>query len=544
MAVNENTIKYGIRVKPEVANIYRDSSKSTIVGYAYASYELICTEVSDDKKFYYVPAYDGWIESSNFTIISTEVPEDVPEDQIKGAVNSKNITTSIVEPGNGAAGSVFAGMVGSNMSGVFGLPYQFLPSADRRLNNDNSGIGRKYAEKILGRNNFIYLQPGRCEFLPGASGSEKSAMLNSLLSGEGAGAGGSGRYYTFALDYGTYFGYVDKACSATASLLGIENQQITVNGTTARAGNFHWANALSSQYANKVLKTSNNIVYYMDGYNSMSEDFGNSTRESSLVSQVNGLSDQVKEINYLLGMSTDDSLYSHMEDEPLFSSVKQSLDGMVDSFTKGTGVLNAILGNSDTILSGGKIVFPELWSDSDYDRSYNIDIKLRSPDADEVSIFLNILVPYIHLMALTAPRDIGEKSVNGYKAPFLVRAFVRSMFNIDLGIITSLSVTKGGEGNWAVSTNLPTSIDISISIKDLYKSLFISDEVARFAANDAEIEHLMALAGVDYYDISIFNRASILAAVAGNAVTGIPTAIKSRITDYIDNALRPFAFTR
>ena len=285
MASSDDIIKYQIRVKPDVANVYRDSSKSTIVGYAYRGYELICTDVSKDKKFYYIPAFEGWIESSNFTIINIHVPEDIPEDQIKGAVNSKNITTSIVEPGNGAAGTVFANMVGSNMGGVFGLPYQFLPNTDRRLNNDNSGIGRKYAEKILSRNNFIYLQPGKCEFLPGASGADKSAMLQSLISGEGTGANGSGRYYTFALDFSSYFSYVDKACAATASLLGIENQQITVNGRTARAGNFHWANALSSQYANQVLKTSNNIVYYMDGYNSMSEDFGNSTRESSLLSQ-------------------------------------------------------------------------------------------------------------------------------------------------------------------------------------------------------------------------------------------------------------------
>lgn len=537
--------RYEVKIKPRTAYIYRDGSQTVIVGQANKNWKILVTKVSDDKKWYFAPAFNGWIASSNFTITNYNVPEDVPDDKIGGVVNSKNITTSIVNPGNDAAGSVFGSMLSSSMSGVFGLPYQFMPAVDRRLNNDNSGVGRKYAEKILGRNNFLYLQPGNCEFLPGASASERSAALNRLISGEG-GINGSGRYYQFALDFSDYYSYVNRACWATASLLGIENQKITINGRTERAGSFPWQEALSSQYANQVLKTSNNIVFYMDGYNSTSEDFGNSTRESSLVSQVNGLSDQVKELNFLLGVSTDTSLWdkSQIEDSATYSTVQESLNDMVSSFTKGTGVLNAILGNSDTILSGGKIVFPELWSDSDYDRSYNIDIKLRSPDADEMSIYLNILVPYIHLMALTAPRDIGKDSVNGYKSPFLVRAFARSMFNIDLGIITSLSVTKGGEGNWAVSTNLPTSIDISLSIKDLYKSLFISNANGRFVTNDAEIEYLMALSGVNYYDISLFNRASLAGTLIGGTISTIPSAIKTRITDYIDQALRPFAFTR
>ena len=209
-----------------------------------------------------------------------------------------------------------------------------------------------------------------------------------------------------------------------------------------------------------------------------------------------------------------------------YESTMSSIQKTVDSFTSGQGVLGAILGNATTVLSGGKLVFPELWSDSDYDRSYNIDIKLRSPDADDVSIFLNIIVPYIHLMALTAPRDFdGKYNSNGYVAPFLVRAYCRSMFNIDMGIITSMSVTKGGEGNWVANSGLPTSIDISLSIKDLYNSLYISKgaggikdslDMAKFVANDGEMEQLMTLAGVETRALNFGKRAELYGAILGN----------------------------
>ena len=323
--------------------------------------------------------------------------------------------------------------------------------------------------------------------------------------------------------------------------MGIENQSITINGRTATAGHYDWSNALSNTYS-RILNCSKNMVFYMDSYNQVSEDFGNSTRESSLVSQINGLSDTTKEINFLMGTAMASA---GMEDvNATFSSIEEN----IRTFTSGHGVLNALLGNVTTVLAGGKIIFPEIWSDSDYDRSYNIDIKLRSPEADEMSIYLNIIIPYIHLMALTAPRDFREEGaggVEGYKAPFLVRAFVRSMFNIDLGIITGLSITKGGEGNWSVATNLPTSVDVSLTIKDLYKSLYVTeDDAFKFVTNDAELEQLMALAGVNYYELTIGSKIGLAGSIFGGHITSIPTTVRNRITDYIDRALRPFVSAR
>ena len=192
------------------------------------------------------------------------------------------------------------------------------------------------------------------------------------------------------------------------------------------------------------------------------------------------------------------------------------------------------------------MVFPELWSDSDYDRSYSIDIKLRSPDADDVSIFLNIIVPYIHLMALTAPRDMdGLANSNGYVAPFLVRAFSISMFSIDMGIITDLSITKGGEGNWTTGSGLPTSVDVSLTIKDLYKSMYMTKATlnrndsffTKFIANDAEMEELMTLAGVQTQGISLERRWDILSAALGQGTRGVVRTPINKIREDISTFL-------
>ena len=75
-----------------------------------------------------------------------------------------------------------------------------------------------------------------------------------------------------------------------------------------------------------------------------------------------------------------------------------------------------------------------------------------------------------HLIALAAPRQL---SANGYTSPFLIRAFYKGLFNVDMGMIDSLTFTKGKEGAWT-PFGLPTEVDVSMSLKDMYQALFIS----------------------------------------------------------------------
>ena len=404
----------------------------------------------------------------------------------------------------------------SSVNSIIGMPYQFMQRVDRRLDD---GFGRKYREKIASRDNFVYFTPGKQTFLPGQDKSTKAnvlAALANMATGNDTDniLNANGRYYGLEPDAYTYYEYVNAACRSVAILMDIQNETVRIGNYSSSLKTFDWMKAKQNSYLNK-LSSSEHIIVYPDGLNSISEDFGNSTRESSLVSQVNGYSDTIKEINYFMTGSAD-SAYADMLQNDGFDSTLSAIQDGINKFTGGQGVLGALLGNSTTILSGGKLVFPELWNDSDYDRSYSIDIKLRTPDADELSIYLNLIVPLIHLMALTAPRDF-ETNSNGYVAPFLVRAYSRALFNIDLGIITSLNITRGGEGNWAAASNLPTSIDVSISVKDLYKSMYMSKysrlfgnsgdpTLAKFVANDGEMEQLMNLAGVNMTQLNMAQK--------------------------------------
>ena len=85
---------------------------------------------------------------------------------------------------------------------------------------------------------------------------------------------------------------------------------------------------------------------------------------------------------------------------------------------------------------------------------------------------MNIILPIFALVALVAPQSLSANP-NGYNSPFLVRATYKGIFNIDTGIITSMSITKGAEGMWTPD-GIPTQAEVSLTIKDLYQIMSVT----------------------------------------------------------------------
>ena len=221
-------------------------------------------------------------------------------------------------------------------------------------------------------------------------------------------------------------------------------------------------------------------------------------------------------------------------------SLADGLSGLTD--TLAGGMLSDLSQTGiNTVIHGGKIVFPKIWQDSSFSRSYSFSIKLRSPDHDSVSIFLNLLVPYIHLLALTLPRG-NTDDPNSYLSPFLVKAYCKGMFNVDMGIITDLSVTRGAECQWN-DDGLPTQIDINITIEDLYSSLFMSAgsgnvfDAYAVAKNTAMVDFLANMAGLNIAETEILRREKLFGILAGSEVKRIDNRIYNKFDTAISNLL-------
>lgn len=411
-----------------------------------------------------------------------------------------------------------SGMITTKTNGIEGLPYQFPPTVDRRATGD---LGRKYGEKIFSRLPLLFLTPCKPEFMKDFDDNDKS-LVASVLAGLANSEAlellkGEGRYYSTEFDYDTYYRYLNTMLACVSSYMGLYDTRITIPGSTEnnkQIGKINWKNELNPDFKT-FHSCGENIIFYLDSFDSVSESVSNSTVESSLASQINGFSDQVNELRFLFGSGGATQKLINAGDASASSSISQAIMGGLGGMVGGKVISSIASKGVDTILDGGKIIFPEIWNDSDFSRSFNLELKLRSPDNDNLSIFLNIIKPYCKLLCLAMPRQINPKDPNNsYGSPFLVRAYSKGMFNIDMGIITGLSVNKGATGQWN-DDGLPTQLDISIEIKDLYSNFAISavnntsTNLLSVAANTAYMDFLANMAGLNVGQMEMGRRISM-----------------------------------
>lgn len=424
--------------------------------------------------------------------------------------------------------------------GVFGMPYQFLDTTDARLgmstDDATTGVGVTYSEKILSRMPLLFLTPGESTFAA-ISQSKKTGAIQQFIESFADGItdaetqlsklldGYEGKFYTMNYAYYQYYKYVNPMCRMGAIYLGLHKKEgdeipddyYKIDSEWVK--NYNWALNGNEEYEyeeemneddnntsfSKVIRRGVDLLYYkscipfyINSDVTFSESMSNETVESSLASTINGFSDKARELQFILGTSQNMVASQYSSIESSLAESKAAVDAMVNNISAGKNNIFSTLVNSvSTIVKGGRLIFPNIWSNSSVSKSYEITIRLTTPDNDKKSWWLNIYVPLCHLIAFVLPH--GEYK-NGYTSPFLVKAFYKGMFNIDMGIITDMSITKGKEGGWTKDA-LPTVVEVRMTIQDLYSQLSITPTgqllKSNVMQNISEMDYLANLCGVN-----------------------------------------------
>ena len=181
--------------------------------------------------------------------------------------------------------------------------------------------------------------------------------------------------------------------------------------------------------------------------------------------------------------------------------------GMDDNSAK---IAAALTSQSVAILSGDTPVIPNLWANSSASSVYSFIVRLYNPVPASLDMHHTyIMQPLAYLKALALPAsEMGSTKVNEgtenedtrdtgndrtYSNPLYVEAEAPGLFSCKAGIISNLSIIKGGDENAIAFNGRPIYVDVNLTIQPLYNVTIISainpDTSSVNAATDYAVMH-------------------------------------------------------
>lgn len=475
-------------------------------------------EVDDYKNgWYHIKGSDNWMSASpryskvtspNDTAVPNKTIKEKEEvkEEVKPPDNTNMIDVDLAELYN----EDYTGEPIKRLHSVIGMPHQFLPSTDTRIGGNQ--YGRHYAQTIYANAPIVHIIPGKPDFMSTYTIKQKESLLNLSLEKDRTAEskkldqildGKNGKYFDFKADYATRVIYLNALNSVQSIYLGIGNEYYP--GTKQKLKDFNWHKQnVESQnigFFTKLFGINPTISFFMDADLSATMSASNSTTKSKLDSGMNALSDTARELQFVTGAaSLDIEMISseHVEDQ-----IANINNKMVD-LENPNSLMNRIKQGTSVTIRGGKLDFPEMWSEFEMGKEISIPFKFKSPYGNPKSIFLHVLEPLNEVLTIVLGRQM---TANAYTSPFLVRVYSKGWANIDMGIVTSMTVDKGDHTNWTVD-NLPTELKVTLNIKPLYHRISLSrqDNTTDLLNNVGLLDEMATLAGVDLNKPSVTRK--------------------------------------
>jgi hypothetical protein len=305
------------------------------------------------------------------------------------------------------------------------------------------------------------------------------------------------RYYGFEANFTEYFKYVQQMLSVLHINMGL--------GTM-----FSFSEALS-----KTFSSGSSLPFYMDKATTISEGAANDFGPSQLEGALKTASGLKRELDFIMGknMSINELEQNATDEEGGMGERIRGIFESLDSLTLKGGVDKV-----KTVLNGSHMMFPEIWQDSTFTKSYNVSFNFYSPYGTPRSIFHKIYVPLVCLLALTLPR---QDTIMGYHSPFIIKMDAPGWFNTSMGVVTSLDFVKGGDEQMWTSDGLPLALKVNMQVKDLYPALMISKSYSALVSNVGIGNFLDNMAGISMMDANLTNQLKFYMQSKLNSAAGI-----------------------
>lgn len=195
-------------------------------------------------------------------------------------------------------------------------------------------------------------------------------------------------------------------------------------------------------------------VFNVESTGSIGESFSSSFGSNPIESTFNSFSAKARNLGSLLSAATDVPIIG--------DAVKLAADAGAILVSNSTfGFANPLL----ALAYGVNVSMPKIWeaSSASLPKS-NYKIRLISPYGNAYSQLFNIYMPLSMILAASLPRATGSSS---YVSPFFCETFDRGRNNIGLGMVDSVSITRGTSNLAFTRAGHPNAIDVEMSVANL-----------------------------------------------------------------------------
>lgn len=481
---------------------------------------------------------------------------------------------------------------------VHGMPFQFTHYTDRRPGSEkqygNSSeyydltrigrsisssatadfYGRIFEKEIACNIPIMSVVPGEPQFLTmntgkfvlpsvtGASSKLKNEFsklfsandfeVGEIVDSSNALANGSNvyQYYSMTVNTTEYFKYVNTLCRMSAVLMGLKDFQY--NGKSCTDIDWGDQNSVSSNGGadfnmfEEVIGVDGGVSFAYDPGSSVTDSFSTSLGESQFASLLKSLSAKAREFSFIAGNMGFDKDWTSAVDNTDYDNAMSTIGG---SNLFGA---NSMLGRLATFITnagkGMNVRFPQIWQDTSYSKSYSVEMKFVTPYATNFCKWRYVLVPFFHCFALSAPRMIN--SLTNYSRPFLIRAYSKGYFNVEMGMVESLQWRRFGDGDMISDDGIPTEIDVTMDFVDMYQALGMSkidgsifgvfnsslaSQIGLFFNNSGLMDLLGTLSGVNMNRMNMKERFALYWNAYYTGITNMPGNFKRAIQDRLRN---------
>ena len=336
-----------------------------------------------------------------------------------------------------------------------------------------------------------------------------TAAAGSASSTTGANYGGGDEYDQLAAKYASYDGQI-------FPVFVPDVDEKTGQPSIKRSQSYADASNVIDFIEQRLHHSLEWLILNVNPVTEVSESFSNNTSQSEIQNKINGIA-----------AANQAARFSLSDFNTGFSVIDNVIDVVKSTIS---GVASGVMLDGLVAMTGTAFVdIPERWdsSSADISASATYTMQLRSPYGNPLSQFLNIDVPLACLLAAALPISHGNQS---YGEPFLVELYSPGKNVIRLGMISSLSITRGtGTVGWTQSGS-PIGVDVSFTVKDL--------STAVHAPIDTDMHSLLPWRGLMASDNTFHDYMAVLGNMSINDMTSNENRIAMNISQKISNYKR------